>query len=50
MAFGLRKKRDLEVRIFKMGVLDLVKTLKNRFRKVGELYLAWKDRKEMQVF
>lgn len=50
MAFGMRKKRDLEVKMFKNGVKDMVKELKSRFKRVAELYIDWKDRKEMKRF
>ena len=50
MAFGLRKKRDLEVRMYKRAVIDMVSELKDRFRRVAQLYLLWKDNKEMRSF
>ena len=46
----MNKEGVFGVKMFKNGVKDMVKELKSRFKRVAELYIEWKDRKEMKKF
>ena len=50
LAFGLRKRQDLARPRFKKNMLEMVKELKYRYRRLIHMWLDFKEKRELAEF